>query len=148
MTEADEKQNLNRYLRRGRDALVWKLDWHDDDEAELAGDMYAMPGESREDVVDFYRRVWAHSDATIEELPLDTRGTVPWWPEERKHPTLHTVLLHVIHETARHVGHADIIRESIDGTAGMLPGVSNMPEADADAWQRHYNKLQQIAQQA
>jgi hypothetical protein len=56
--------------------------------------MYATATESREQVTDFYRRVWAHSDATIEELPLDACGTVPWWPEERRHPTLHTLLVH------------------------------------------------------
>ena len=88
----------------------------------------------------------AHSDATIGELPLDAYGTVPWWPEERRHPTLHTLLVHTIQETARHAGHADIIRESIDGAAGLREGVSNMPaEADAAAWKQHYDKLDQIA---
>ena len=94
------------------------LDWHDGDDDELSGDMYATAAESREQVTDFYRRVQAHSDATIGELPLYAHGTVPWWPEERRHPTLHTLLVHTIQETARHAGHADIIRESIDGAAG------------------------------
>ena len=62
--------------------------------------MYATAAESREQVTDFYRRVQAHSDATIGELPLDACGTVPWWPEERRHPTLHTLLVHTIQETA------------------------------------------------
>jgi len=122
------------------------LDWREDDDEELSGDMYATAAESREQVVGFYRRVQAHSDATIGELPLDARGTVPWWPEERRHPTLHTVLVHTIQETARHAGHADIIRESIDGAAGLREGVSNMPpEADAAAWKQHYGKLDRIA---
>jgi uncharacterized damage-inducible protein DinB len=124
-----------------------ELDWHDDD-GELSGDLYAGADESRELVTDFYRRVWAHSDATIEELPLDARGTVPWWPPERGNPTLHTVLVHVIQETARHAGHADIVRESIDGAAGLRDGVSNMPEADAAEWKKHYDKLELIARQA
>ena len=63
------------------------LDWHDGDDDELSGDMYATAAESREQVTDFYRRVQAHSDATIGELPLGACGTVPWWPEERRHPT-------------------------------------------------------------
>jgi len=122
------------------------LDWHDDDDDELSGDMYATPAESREQVTDFYRRVQAHSDATIGELPLDACGTVPWWPEERRHPTLHTLLVQTIQETARHAGHADIIREAIDGAAGLREGVSNMPsEAGAAAWKQHYDKLDQIA---
>ena len=122
------------------------LDWHDD---ELSGDMYATAAESREQVTGFYQRVQAHSDATIEELPLDACGTVPWWPEERRHPTLHTLLVHAIQETARHAGHADIIRESIDGAAGLREGVSNMPpEADDAAWKQHYDKLDRIARSA
>jgi uncharacterized damage-inducible protein DinB len=122
------------------------LDWHDD---ELGSDMYATEAESRQQVTDFYRRVWAHSDATIQELPLDARGTVSWWPEERRHPTLRTLLVHTIQETARHAGHADIVREAIDGAAGLREGVSNLPpEADAAAWKQHYEKLESIAQAA
>ena len=37
------------------------------------------PTESREDVVALYRRAWAHADATIEALPLEAAGRVPWW---------------------------------------------------------------------
>jgi uncharacterized damage-inducible protein DinB len=126
-----------------------QLDWREDDDAELSGHMYATQAESRAQVTDFYRRVWAHSDATIEELTLDARGTVPWWPEERSHPTLHTLLVHMIQETARHAGHADIIREYIDGSAGLLPGISNMPpEAGAAEWKRHYDTLESIARSA
>jgi uncharacterized damage-inducible protein DinB len=125
------------------------LDWYQDDAAELSGDMYATEAESRQRVTDFYRRVWARSDATIQELPLDALGTVPWWPEERRHPTLHTLLVHTIQETARHAGHADIIREAIDGAAGLREGVSNLPpEADAAAWKQHYGKLESIARAA
>jgi uncharacterized damage-inducible protein DinB len=125
------------------------LDWHEDDDAELSGHMYATAAESREQVTDFYRQVWVHSDATIDELALDARGTVPWWPEDRRHPTLHTLLAHAMQETARHAGHADIIRESIDGAAGLLEGVSNMPlEAGAAGWKQHYDKLESIARSA
>jgi uncharacterized protein DUF664 len=74
---------------------------------------------------------------------------VPWWPEERRHPTLHTLLVHTIQETARHAGHADIIRESIDdGAAGLREGVSNMPSADAVAWKPFRDRLEQIAREA
>jgi hypothetical protein len=123
----------------GEDAL----EWHHD---ELGGDMYATAAESRGQVTDFYRRAWAHSDATIGELPLDAFGTVPWWPEERRHPTLHTLLVHTTLETARHAGHADIIRESIDGAVGLREGVSNLPaETGTASWKQHYDKLDQIA---
>ena len=122
------------------------LDWH---ENGAESGLYATAAESREQVTDFYQRVWGHSDATIEELPLDARGTVPWWPEESRHPTLHSLLVHTIQETARHAGHADIIRETIDGAVGLREGVSNLPpEADAVAWKQHYDKLESIARSA
>jgi len=121
-----------------------ELDFGDD---ETGGrDMYATVGESRERVTGFYQRVWAHADATIAALPLDARGSVPWWPEERGHPTLHTLLAHTLQETARHAGHADILRESIDGAAGLREGVTGLPsEADAAVWKRHYDELEGIA---
>jgi len=122
------------------------LDW---DEGGFNGDMYATAAESRKQVTDFYRRVWAHSDAAIAELPLDARGTVSWWPEDRMHPTLRTLLVHTTQETARHAGHADIIREYIDGAIGLRDGVSNLPsEADAAAWKQYYDKLENIARLA
>ena len=125
------------------------LYWGEGDDAELSWGLYATETETREQVTDFYRRIWAHSDATIEELPLDARGTVPWWPQERNNPTLHALLVHMIAETARHAGHADIIREYIDGAVGLREGVSNMPpEAGAAAWKQHCDKLERIARSA
>lgn len=121
-----------------------ELDWQEDD--PLGGGMYASEAESRGQVTDFYRRVWAHADATIEELPLDARGTVSWWPEDRRNPTLHTLLVHAVQEIARHAGHADIIRESLDGAIGVREGLSNTsPDASVADWKRHYDKLESIA---
>ncbi len=88
------------------------------EDAEPNADMWAAAHESREELVDLYRRVWAHSNATIDSLDLESPGVVPWWPEERRNVTLHLVLVHTIAETSRHAGHADIVRELIDGTAG------------------------------
>jgi uncharacterized damage-inducible protein DinB len=125
------------------------LDWHEGDETELSGHMYATAAESREGVTDFYRRACAHSDATIGEMSLDARVTVPWWPEGLTDPTLSTLLVHMIQETARHAGHADIIRESIDGATGERGGIGDLPaESGAAAWRHHYDKLENIAQSA
>ena len=122
------------------------LDWREGDETDLGGDLYATEAESREQVTDFYRRIWAHSDALIEELPLDSRVTVAWWPEGLREPTLSTLLVHMIQETARHAGHADIIRESIDDAAGVSEGAGGLrAEAGAAAWKRHYDRLETIA---
>ncbi|MGD9530256.1 DinB family protein [Pseudonocardia sp.] len=102
------------------------LPWFADD-AQPEDDMWARPGESRDDLVALYRRVWAHADATIEALGLDARGEVPHWPEPRRHVTLGQVLVHVVAETHRHAGHADAVRELVDGAAGRHPGDPNAP---------------------
>jgi hypothetical protein len=117
-----------------------------DDEPEV--DMWATPEESREDLIGLYRRVWAHGDATVRALDLDTRGSVPWWPEERRHPTLHRVLVHLTAETHRHAGHADIVRELVDGAAGMLPAVSNLGAEDDAARGAHRARVQAAAERA
>ena len=113
MSGPDAKEYLCRYLQRGREALLWKLDglseydvrrplvptgtnllglvkhvasveagylggcfgrpfpqplpWADDG-AEVNADMWATADQSREEIVDLYRRVWAHSDATVAAL--------------------------------------------------------------------------------
>ena len=58
------------------------LPWYDEG-AEPNADMWATPEESREDILDLYRRAREHADTTIEELPLDAVGHVPHWPAER-----------------------------------------------------------------
>jgi len=88
-----------------------------DDLAARGTDMWATEDESREDIVGRYRRVWAHSDATIDALPVDSPGVVPWWP--RPDVMLFNVLVHVLTETSRHAGHADILREQLDGATGV-----------------------------
>ena len=52
-----------------------------DIEAERLSDMWATEHESRRDVVDRYRRVWNHSDATVDALALDATGRVAWWQD-------------------------------------------------------------------
>jgi uncharacterized damage-inducible protein DinB len=94
--------------------------------AEPNADLWATVDESRDDIVALYRRVCEHADATIAEVPLDAHGQVPWWPEGRDEVTLHRVLIHVTTETHRHAGHADIIRELIDGAAGLRRDNDNL----------------------
>ena len=118
------------------------------DDAEPESDMWATPEESRAELVALYRRVWAHSAATVAALDLTATGTVPWWPEERRHPTLHRVLVHLVAETQRHAGHADIVRELVDGAAGMLPDVSNLGTADAGGQAAHRARVQAAAEEA
>ncbi|KAB8188092.1 DinB family protein [Microbispora catharanthi] len=123
------------------------LPWMEDD-AEDNADMWATADESRDDIVGLYRRVWQHADSTIAALALDATGRVRWWPDERNEVTLHQILVHVIAETNRHAGHADIVRELIDGEAGMRDGNLNLPSGDQEWWESYRNRLEQTARQA
>jgi len=190
--ESDHKADLHRYLGRGREALLWKLDglpeydvrrpltrtgtnllgmvkhlaaveygyfgdcfgrpyeeplpWMADG-AEPNADMWATADESREQITGLYRRACAHADATIEALPLDAPGHVPWWGE-RGEVTLRLILVHMIAETHRHAGHADIVRELIDGAAGFLPSNDNLAPGDEAWWQEYRDRLEGAARQA
>lgn len=189
----DPTQVLHHYLRRAREALVWKIEgvtaydarrplvdsgtnllglvkhtasveagylgavfdrpfpeepfpWFADG-AEPNADMWATPDESREDLLALYRRVWVHSDATIEQLELDAPGRVPWWGEDGD-VTLQLVLVHVIAETNRHAGHADIVRELVDGRVGLQPGNENLPDLTGEQWASHRQRLERAAREA
>jgi uncharacterized damage-inducible protein DinB len=117
-------------------------------DAEPNADMWATADESRADIVGLYRRVWAHSDATIDALTLDAVGYVPHWREGRREVTLHRILTHMIAETHRHAGHADIVRELIDGATGMRADVPNMAPGGQAWWQSYRERLESAARDA
>ena len=189
----DPKDVLLRYLRVGREALLWKLDglspydarrpmtptgtnllglvkhtasveagylgavfgrpfpdepfpWLTEDSPANA-DMWATPDEGIDDIVDLYERVAAHSEATVAALPLDAPGRVPWWGDDGA-VTLQQVLVHVATETHRHAGHADILRELIDGRTGMRAESLNLPDLDEAAWAAHVDLLERTARDA
>ena len=109
-------------------------------------DLWATAEESAESIKDFARRAWTHSDRTIDELDLDARGTVPWWEPARREVTLGQIMVHVIAETARHTGHADILRELTDGSAGLRADDSNLAEFGEQQWQDQVRRLRSIAE--
>ena len=110
---------------------------------ERYAEFWATPDQSREDVVDRYRAAWDFADATIAELPLDAVGTVWWWGDAPA--TLHHILVHVTADTQRHAGHADIIRELIDGSVGMLRGVDNLHVREPAEQQRFRDRVESAA---
>jgi uncharacterized damage-inducible protein DinB len=118
------------------------------DGAEPDADMWATAAETREEIIELHRFSAAHSDATIEALPLDAVGEVPWWPPERRRVTLQQVLVHMCVETARHAGHADILRELLDGAAGQRPNDSNVPQRSAQEWAEYRARIETAAQEA
>jgi hypothetical protein len=122
-----------------------KLPW---DEADPNSDMFAAPEESRAAITGLYQRACAHSDATIDALPLDAVGHVPWWPADRNEVTLHHLLARMVAETSRHAGQADIVRELIDGAAGVSAEASSLPSDDQAWWAGHHDRVERAARQA
>jgi hypothetical protein len=57
-------------------------------------------------------------------------------------------MAHMIAETHRHAGHADIVRELIDGAAGRQPGNDNLPPADPAWWEGYRSRLEEEARSA
>lgn len=123
------------------------LSWAGDD-AEPEADMWATADESREQILELHRFSATHSDATIGALPLEALGAVPWWPEERRSVTLHQILVHMIAETAQHAGHADILRELIDGSIGRGqddPNVGHLSAGGRAAYARRVDDAARAA---
>ena len=114
--------------------------------AEPGADMWAAADEPRELIVGLYRQAWEHAGATIATLDLDAIGHVPWWPEGRRRVTLHHVLVRVLADTQRHAGHADIVRELIDGAVGMTKENDGMPPGDQSWWENYRSRLERVAQ--
>lgn len=95
-------------------------------------------GETVEELFAMYDRVAEATEKTVRDIgdldhqvPID--HSVPWNPREHDFWSLRWVLLHLIQETARHTGHADVIRETVDGAAAypLMAAAEGWPET---AW--------------
>lgn len=187
------KDALHRYLKAGREAVLWKLEGLSEYDVRrpltptgtnllglvkhLTGceygyfsltfgkqpgpmpewlteggepnvDMWARADESREAIVSAYRGACIISDANIVKLPLTAPGLVPGWPPERANVSLQEVLVHMIAETHRHAGHADIVRELIDGAAGMSRGDDLRTTATDEWWRDYRSRVEEAARSA
>jgi uncharacterized damage-inducible protein DinB len=123
------------------------LPWFADD-AEPDADLWVPADESRESVLELHRFSAEHSDATIDALPLDARGSVPWWSPDRRTVTLGQILVHMCVETARHAGHVDILREQLDGVVGIRRDDPNITPRSAAQWRARRKLLESEAHEA
>ena len=90
--------------------------------AEHAATFGMLPGETLAGLLEQYEQVARRTDQVVAELPdLDVSHPLPEapWFEPGARWSARRVLLHIIAETAQHAGHADIIRESLDGARSM-----------------------------
>jgi hypothetical protein len=116
------------------------MSWVEDGTIWDGADMWATADDTSEELIALYQRAAAHGDATIDALDLDAAGSVPHWPEDRRATTLGVLLIRMVTETAQHAGHADIIRELIDGRAGNDANFAT----DVD-WDEYASRVQRAA---
>jgi uncharacterized damage-inducible protein DinB len=121
-------------------AELVSMDAYDEDPQ---ADWYATEDETKDGLIDLYRRVAAFADETILQLPLDATGRVPWWPLHAAEVTLQRIVVHVIYDVSRHAGHADIMREAHDGAVGWQRAQANVP--DGYDWPAYVTKLTALA---
>jgi hypothetical protein len=116
-----------------------------DDEAASGTDFWAAEGETRAEVTGLYRRVWEHTDATIGALAIDAPGYVPWWRAEVR---LFNIMVHMLSDATRHAGHADILREQLDGATGVNATSAASDERDSAFWAARRATIEQAARAA
>ncbi|HEX6499874.1 MAG TPA: DinB family protein [Micromonosporaceae bacterium] len=119
-----------------------------DTEAYLAG-FRLGPDETLAEVLDRYAEIAARTESVIAGIadlgqPVPVRKDLPWNPKDVDAWSVRWVLLHLIEETARHAGHADIIREAIDGATAfpLLAAAEGWP---ATPWLQPWQPAAQTA---
>jgi len=92
----------------------------DEAEFDYLANFRLGPDETLASVLELYDEVAKETEAIIADTPdlgqpVPVPKDVPWFPDDVEAWSVRWVLLHLIEETARHAGHADIVREAIDG---------------------------------
>ena len=115
-----------------------------DEDADPQDDLWVRPEATSEWVVGLYRATWEHAKETFATLGLDSPGQIPTRPYADV--TLGEMLVHMVEETARHVGHMDIVRELIDGAVGRYAGDGNI--IDGYDWAAYRRRVEAGAREA
>ena len=116
------------------------LPWVEDGSIWQGSDMWAKPGESSDYIIGLYQRACTHADRVIAALDPQAPGTVAHWPQDRRETTLGALLIRMVAETAQHAGHADIVRELIDGKGGL-----DQDSIDEATWREYLAQVQAAA---
>ncbi len=110
------------FIVEGPSAMRDASSMTEEDYARRADEFRLLPDETLAGVLDAYGEVARHTDelvATFPDLSADQPLPKAPWFEPGARWTARHVLMHIIAETAQHAGHADIIRESLDGAKSM-----------------------------
>ncbi len=94
----------------------------EEDFAAWGGQFRLLPGETLEGALAAYAEVARRTDDLVRTLPdlnaAQPLPNAPWFPPGARW-TARRAFMHIVAETAQHAGHADIIRESLDGAKSM-----------------------------
>ncbi len=116
------EQGWVNFIVDGPAALGDVTDMTEADWAARAAEFQLLPGQTLAGALDDYAAVGRRTDDLVTRLPdLDAAQPLPvapWFPPGEAW-SARRVLLHIIAETAQHAGHADIIREALDGAKSM-----------------------------
>ena len=119
---AAAEQGWVNFILEGTSAMKDVTAMTEDDYARRADQFRLLPGETLAAVLADYAEVAHRTDELVASLPSLNAGhplpKAPWF-EPGASWSARQVLLHIITETAQHAGHADIIRESLDGAKSM-----------------------------
>jgi uncharacterized damage-inducible protein DinB len=109
----------------------------EESESDYEDDFRLLPSETLVEVLARYDEAANETEAIVAGIAdlgqaVPVPKGVPWFPDDIDAWSVRWVLLHLIQETARHAGHADIVRESIDGATfyPLLAAVESWPETD------------------
>lgn len=115
-------------------------------EARHLAQFQLAPDETLADVLSFYAEVARETEEIISGIPdlgkpVPVPQGVPWFPSDVDAWSVRWVLFHLIEETARHAGHADIIREHVDGATAfaLMAAVEGWPET---AWLKPWKRAE------
>ncbi len=116
------EQGWATFVLEGPSALGDFNDMTEADMARWADQFKLLPGETLAGVLAGYEKVARRTDDLVTSLPdlnlSHPLPNAPWFPPGERR-SARRVFLHIIAETAQHAGHADIIRESLDGAKSM-----------------------------
>ncbi|MDX3087490.1 MULTISPECIES: DinB family protein [Streptomyces] len=110
------------FIVKGTSAMPDFTTFTEEDFARRADDFRMLPGDTLDGVLAEYAKVAERTDELVASLPdLDVSHPLPKapWFEANASWSARRTLLHIIAETAQHAGHADILREHIDGAKSM-----------------------------
>ncbi|NKE62008.1 DinB family protein [Lentzea sp. PSKA42] len=113
------EENWVKFIEHGTAALEpgTESEAHDSHERNFRME----PGETLESILARYNEIAAYTDKLVETVDMDLSyplPSAPWFPEGKTW-SARRVFAHIIAETSQHAGHADIIRETIDGQKTM-----------------------------